>query len=172
MELTLCGVPIQGEPGRGYQLPATFEIPPLMFERHELEALVIGARMIEAWAGPGLAASARSALAKIRGAVPSALVGPLDDARVFAPSFGARRASDAFDIIHEALGAGRRLAIAYAREDGDASDRTIRPLGLYFWGKVWTLAAWCELRDDFRREAFAPPWRKRSMPYPVRNPEQ
>ena len=26
----------------------------------------------------------------------------------------------------------------------------MRPLGLYFWGKVWTLAAWCELRDDFR----------------------
>ena len=25
-----------------------------------------------------------------------------------------------------------------------------RPLGLWFWGKVWTLVAWCELRDDFR----------------------
>jgi predicted DNA-binding transcriptional regulator YafY len=26
----------------------------------------------------------------------------------------------------------------------------VRPLGLWFWGKVWTLVAWCELRDDFR----------------------
>ena len=26
----------------------------------------------------------------------------------------------------------------------------MRPLGLYFWGDVWTLAAWCELRQDFR----------------------
>ncbi|MCB1620427.1 MAG: WYL domain-containing protein [Thiothrix sp.] len=25
-----------------------------------------------------------------------------------------------------------------------------RPLGLFFWGNVWTLAAWCELRTDFR----------------------
>ena len=23
-------------------------------------------------------------------------------------------------------------------------------LGLWFWGRVWTLVAWCELRDDFR----------------------
>ncbi|MCG8558928.1 MAG: WYL domain-containing protein, partial [Hyphomicrobiales bacterium] len=28
--------------------------------------------------------------------------------------------------------------------------RTVRPLGLWFWGKVWTLVAWCELRNDFR----------------------
>jgi len=37
-----------------------------------------------------------------------------------------------------------------AAEAGGPSDRTIRPLGLYFWGRVWTLAAWCELRTGFR----------------------
>ena len=37
------------------------------------------------------------------------------------------------------------------RDAGDQhSERTVRPLGLNFWGKVWTLIAWCELRDDFR----------------------
>jgi len=34
--------------------------------------------------------------------------------------------------------------------DGEASRRLVRPLGLFFWGKVWTLAAWCELREAFR----------------------
>lgn len=28
--------------------------------------------------------------------------------------------------------------------------RTVRPLGCFFWGQVWTLAAWCEAREDFR----------------------
>ena len=28
--------------------------------------------------------------------------------------------------------------------------RDVGPLALYFWGPVWTLAAWCELRNDFR----------------------
>ena len=26
----------------------------------------------------------------------------------------------------------------------------VRPLGCFYWGKVWTLAAWCEQRNDFR----------------------
>jgi predicted DNA-binding transcriptional regulator YafY len=150
VELTLCGVPVCGEPGRGYTLPRAFDIPPLMFERHEIEALVLGARMVEAYAGPGLVASARSALVKIRGALPAALAGHVDDAPVFAPAFGHRPAPAAFDLVHEAIGANRRLAIRYQRPDGTDSERTIRPLGLYFWGKTWTLGAWCELRSDFR----------------------
>ncbi len=73
----------------------------------------------------------------------------MDDARVYALRFGP--GADHFDVVHEAIGARRRVVIDYAGEDGHATtDRTIRPLGLYFWGKVWTLAAWCELRDDFR----------------------
>jgi predicted DNA-binding transcriptional regulator YafY len=149
-ELTLCGVPIEGEPGRGYRLPKSFEIPPLMFERHEIEALVVGVRLVEAWCGPGLAASARSALARIRGAVPPDLIAGVDDARVYAPRFARGAGPRHFEIAHRAIAERRRLAIAYVNEDGTATARTIRPLGLYFWGKTWTLAAWCELRDDFR----------------------
>jgi predicted DNA-binding transcriptional regulator YafY len=149
-ELTLCGVPIEGEPGRGYRLPKTFEIPPLMFERHELEALVVGARLVEAWCGPGLAASARAALARIRGAVPAQLVTHVDESPIYALRLGGHAAQRHFEIVHRAIGERRRLRIEYADEEGRASSRTIRPLGLYFWGKVWTLAAWCELRADFR----------------------
>jgi predicted DNA-binding transcriptional regulator YafY len=150
VELTLCGVPIAGEAGRGYQLPASFEIPPLMFERHEIEALVTGARMVEAWAGPALAESARSALAKIRGAVPQALAAHLDDSRIFIGSFNERPGRDVFDHAHRAIGENCRMLIRYAAPDGPISDRTVRPLGLYFWRGVWTLAAWCELRTGFR----------------------
>jgi predicted DNA-binding transcriptional regulator YafY len=97
-----------------------------------------------------LAASARSALARIRGVVPPDLLGQVDDARVYAPRFGRDGARINFDVVHRAIGERRRLAIDYAGEDGAPTSRTIRPLGLYFWGKVWTLAAWCELRTDFR----------------------
>lgn len=34
--------------------------------------------------------------------------------------------------------------------NGRATERTVRPLGVFFWGRTWTLAAWCELRNDFR----------------------
>ncbi|HZX67877.1 MAG TPA: WYL domain-containing protein, partial [Candidatus Elarobacter sp.] len=65
--------------------------------------------------------------------------------------FGRDIAADNFDVVHHAIRQQRCLVMDYAGEDGAPTpDRTVRPLGLYFWGKVWTLAAWCELRDDFR----------------------
>ena len=54
------------------------------------------------------------------------------------------------DRIEAATDGRRLLKLSYAYEAGNATDRTVRPLGLWFWGKVWTLVAWCELRDDFR----------------------
>ncbi len=54
------------------------------------------------------------------------------------------------DTLERAVETKTRLALAYATEDGAATTRTVRPLGLWFWGKVWTLVAWCELRNDFR----------------------
>ena len=43
-----------------------------------------------------------------------------------------------------------RLILDYADAEGRRTSRPVRPLGLWFWGKVWTLIAWCELREDFR----------------------
>jgi predicted DNA-binding transcriptional regulator YafY len=149
-ELTLCGVPIEGEAGRGYRLPKTFEVPPLMFDRNEIEALVVGVRLVEAWCGPGLAASARSALARIRGAVPAALIERIDDSPVYAPRFARGAGPPHFEFVHQAIAESRRIELHYVSDDGTRSMRAIRPLGLYFWGKVWTVAAWCELRADFR----------------------
>ena len=37
-----------------------------------------------------------------------------------------------------------------ATKPGRGTVREVRPLGLWFWGKVWTLIAWCEMRGDFR----------------------
>ena len=54
------------------------------------------------------------------------------------------------DQLDVAIRERRRVHIVYDALDGEASERDLRPLGLYHWGKVWTLAAWCELRTDFR----------------------
>ncbi len=121
-----------------------------MFEPHEIEALVAGVRLVETWCGPGLAAAARSALIRIRAAVPAKLIAHLDDARVFAPRFARGSSPQHFEIAHRGIAESRRLTIEYEGEDGMVSGRTIRPLGLYFWGRFWTLAAWCEFRHDFR----------------------
>ncbi len=150
-DLIASGVPVDGEAGVGYLLRDGFDIPPLMFDRAELEALVVGARMVEAWGGSGLAAAATEALAKIGAVVPDPLRERMAQSKVFALGFampGELRLT--LDDITLAINEARVLTFDYVREDGEASSRTCRPLALYFWGKTWTLAAWCELRDDFR----------------------
>ncbi len=82
--------------------------------------------------------------------MPASLIERIDDSPVYAPRFARGAAPPHFELAHQALSASRRIVLDYARDDGSPSARTIRPLGLYYWGKVWTLAAWCELRDDFR----------------------
>ena len=64
-DLQLSGMPIMGEAGVGYTLRRDLDIPPLMFDREEIAALVFGARMVEAWGGTELTEAANRALRKI-----------------------------------------------------------------------------------------------------------
>ena len=61
-----------------------------------------------------------------------------------------RKTLEALQTTREAVHARRKLQISYRDGARTASARTVRPLGNFFWGNVWTLAAWCELRQDFR----------------------
>lgn len=150
-DLLASGVPIDGEAGVGYRIRPGFDLPPLMFSFNEIDALVTGARFVESWGGPGLAQGARSALAKIAAALPADKRVALESARLFAPGFFID------PLPGERLEAARRamsercvLQLAYRDADGRTSTRRVRPLGLFFWGEAWSLAAWCELREDFR----------------------
>ncbi len=151
-DLIGSGVPIEGEAGVGYIMRAGYDLPPLMFTRDEIVALVAGARMIRAWGGAAMAQAAEEALVKIGAVLPEAERARAGAVQVHA--FTMPQMDDAtrarLDEIERATEARMRLRIAYADEAGVATDRAVRPLGLWFWGKVWTLVAWCELRADFR----------------------
>ena len=151
-DLIGTGVPIDGEAGLGYIMREGYDVPPLMFTRSEIVALTAGARLIRAWGGTAMAEAAEEALVKIRAVLP-------EDARQNAAKVQVHAfqmpvldqdTRKRLDLLEAAIEAQTRLDIAYVTEDGTLSNRTIRPLGLWFWGKVWTLVAWCELRDDFR----------------------
>jgi predicted DNA-binding transcriptional regulator YafY len=148
-DLVLSGTPIDGEPGVGYRLRPGYDLPPLMFDRDEIEALVLGARIVRTHGDARLAQASESILAKVAAVVPKSLQAALDDTRLYAPPAQAR-VSHALTAIRDALVARRKLRLSYQDGSGRASERTVRPLGAFFWGKVWTLAAWCELREDFR----------------------
>ncbi len=150
-DLTLSGVPVEGEAGVGYTIREGYDLPPLMFTKEEIAALVIGARMVGAWGGAAHGKGAETALLKIESALPRALRAALRETKLFSPSFPvARELKVRLDEMHAAISGCNRVAIRYVDEKGDTTRRTLRPLGLFYWGKVWTLTAWCELRNDFR----------------------
>lgn len=152
-DLQLSGVPIEGEAGVGYMLRKGSDIPPLMFNANELEALVVGSRFVRAFAGSRLAESAQTALLKIEAVLPPDLREQAGTTRIFAPVWRDQHREDfatLIDQLHAAIVGNQVLRLDYRDESGQASTREIEPLCLSFWGGKWTLGAWCRLRGDFR----------------------
>jgi predicted DNA-binding transcriptional regulator YafY len=150
-DLVASGVPIQGEAGIGYRLERGFDLPPLMFTEAESEAIVLGARLVEAVADPELSRAAQDVLAKVRSVVPARVLTHLDETRLYGLFFGVHApVSAALTLLRQALRRSRKIRFAYADAKGQPSARKVRPLGLSFVGNAWLLTAWCELREGFR----------------------
>lgn len=150
-DLNASGVPIRGEAGVGYAISSGYDLPPLMFTVEEIEALVLGARMVESWCGDDLASAARDVLAKVDQVLPRRLADRLAGTALFVPDFGwTVPGSEQLAELRTALREERRVRISYVDAKGETSERVIRPLGIFFWGATATLGAWCELRSDFR----------------------
>ena len=145
------GVPIEGEAGVGYRLGSGFELPPLMFTPDEAKALVASVRMAQAWQDPALAQAAEVALGKILSVLPSAARVAAQCMAIYAPPMGLEPAVQAtLQTLREAAQLRQKLHVHYHDADDQLSQRILRPLGCFYWGKVWTLGAWCETRNDFR----------------------
>ncbi len=166
-DLSLSGIPIIAEAGLGYRLMEGFRLPPLMFDEEELEALLLGIRMVGVWSDPLLANAAERAVARIEAVLPERLLPELSRNSILVPPFGPEAAvGDALHLLRQAIRNQSKVRFHYQRADGQKSTRTVWPLGLAYWGRTWTLVAWCELRDSFRH------FRLDRMDHPVESGER
>ena len=150
-DLMASGVPIRGEAGVGYAIESGYDLPPLMFTVDEIEALVLGARMVESWCGEDLASAARDVLGKVDQVLPKRLADKLAGTALFVPNFGwTLPGSEFLADLRIAMREDRVIRIGYTDAKASMTDRTIRPLGIFFWGATASLGAWCELREAFR----------------------
>lgn len=150
-DLIESGVPIEGEAGVGYRLQKGFELKPMTFTVEELQALVLGARLVEAWADKDMGVAVRGAMSKVEAVLPE----PLQVAMLRTALFGPpnQRRSDAnaqLPRLRRALANEQWLRLRYCDAKGNETERSIVPLGLYFWGPSWLLAAYCWLRNGYR----------------------
>jgi predicted DNA-binding transcriptional regulator YafY len=139
-DLQANGAPIDGERGVGYLLRDEFFLPPLALTSLEHDALRWGVALAAAHGDEALAGAAQELLVKLG----------VDGAPFHAPPSLTKAQRATLKTAREALAQSRRLTIGYCDDAGEATVRTLRPLSLEHWGKVWTLTAWCEKRGDFR----------------------
>jgi predicted DNA-binding transcriptional regulator YafY len=144
-------VPVRGEAGVGYVLEGGFDLPPLMLTPDEIEAAVLGAQWVSARGDPALSRAAQDLMAKIAAAVPERLRPFVLEPATLAP-VSDRRVADGFDTARARawIHAGRKVALRYRDEQGRETERTVWPVTLGYLETVRILAAWCELRQDFR----------------------
>jgi predicted DNA-binding transcriptional regulator YafY len=144
------GVPIDGEAGVGYRLRKGFELRPMTFTVDEIEALVFGARLVQAWADPELGLAVRSAMTKIENVLPEPLQESMLKTALFGPPYRSRQSEGPLRQLRQAIGNDSWAWLQYVDGANAETERTVIPLGLYFWGRQWLLAAYCWLRSDYR----------------------
>jgi predicted DNA-binding transcriptional regulator YafY len=145
------GVPIEGEAGVGYRLGSGFELPPLMFTQEEASALVVSLRMAQVWLDPKLALAAEVSLSKIMSILPMSARAAAETSPLYVPTIKLDTVTQQnLQTLREATQKRQKVTLNYRDLAEKTSRRIVRPLGCFFWGKVWTLGAWCETRKDFR----------------------
>jgi predicted DNA-binding transcriptional regulator YafY len=146
------GALIDGAAGLGYTLAEDPALPPQMFTRLEVEALVLGLAEVRLAGDAALAKAADMALAKITATLPERVQRQAIHATHQAYRYERRPpAPPHLALVREAAWDERALDITYAARDGDITRRRILPLSVVFLDRTLMCLAFCTLRQDYRR---------------------
>ncbi len=149
-DLSVSGIPIYGTKGIGYQLHEDYALPPLNLNETEIDALVLGIKMVSTWTGDSLSEAARSLSYKIESVLPEHVRNEYSPI-VYAPDLSIRKNErEIWGQCYEAIKKQYILQIQYKTPDGNLTERKVIPLGLFYWGGKWTLGSWCSLRKSYR----------------------
>jgi predicted DNA-binding transcriptional regulator YafY len=150
-DLITDGVPIRGEAGVGYVLGEGYDLPPLMFNADELEAVMLGLRWVMRKGDADLRRAAMDSVAKVGAVLPAQLKPLLFDSSLIVPPT-AWHFEDKVNVaaLRQAIRDQRKVKIDYVAEQGDASSRTIWPIAIAYFEAQRLVIGWCELRQDFR----------------------
>ncbi len=149
--LSASGVPIEGERGVGYMITQAISLPPLTLTASELEALNLGLAIVGQAADDTLKIAAETLADKIDAVLPAQTIAEAE-AWKFAvyPFADPTRNLTHMPLLRSAIKARQKVRLTYTSRENAVTSRVIRPLHMEYWGRVWTLTSWCELREGFR----------------------
>lgn len=152
-DLMASGVPIDGEAGVGYRLHRGYQVPPMMFDQDEIQALIFGAQVTKRWGDHEMAAAAERILDKVDAVLPENLRPELSSRTLVVPEMAGYQSEETtlmLGAVRDAINERKRLYLSYSDVHGDPTERIVWPLTLVYWGYSWAVGAWCELRQGFR----------------------
>lgn len=154
--LRAAGALIDGEAGAGYTLTEDPALPPQMFTRLEVEALVLGLAEVAQSGDALLAKAATEAQGKIIATLPDRVQRQAIHAVSRSYRFERRTpAPPHLHLLREAAWEERAVDIIYRDTNGHQTARRIWPLGTVFLDREVQVLAFCCLRQDFRRFKIA-----------------
>ena len=150
--LRAAGALIDGEAGTGYTLTEDPALPPQMFTRLEVEALILGLAEVTQSGDAMLAKAAAGAQAKIIATLPDRV--QRQAIHAVSRSYRYERRNPApphLHLLREAAWEERAVDLVYRDNSGQVTTRRIWPLGTVFLDREVQCLAFCCLRQDFRR---------------------
>ncbi len=137
-------VPVEGEVGVGYVMQEGYDLPPLNFGRDEIEAIAVGLSLLSRTGDKTLQNAARRVLSKID-------TTNVQSGTLSVSDWGISEVDpETIDVLRTAVREERKLDLTYLDLAGAATQRTVLPLSITYYVEVAVLAAWCDLRSDFR----------------------
>jgi predicted DNA-binding transcriptional regulator YafY len=143
------GAAIDGEAGIGFILRPGFVLPPLMFTDEEIEALVLGLRWVAQRSDETFERAATDALAKIAAVLPDDMRDSIENIGLLAGPDDEAEPVD-LALVRAAIRDEHKLVLHYVDRDGDETQRVIWPIAIGFFKRAQVIAAWCEMRTDYR----------------------
>jgi len=151
LALQAMSVPILGEAGIGYVLRAGYDLPPLTFTPEEVEAIEVGLSLIGRTGDSDLFAAAARVNRKIAAVIDRREETSTETSPLHVSRWNAVPPSRvAYRVLRQAIREERKLRLSYEDAAANLSERTIWPIALVYYVDTVILAAWCELREDFR----------------------
>lgn len=144
------GAEIEGCAGIGYILKSDVHVPPLMFEKNEVDALILGLNWVMQNTDAELNIAAKNAIAKIHSMLPEHLANEIENHSLLIPPGNNPASHRYLSELRKAITRRNKITIIYTDKTGALTSRTIWPVALGFFDSARVLAGWCELRQSFR----------------------
>lgn len=150
-----AGVPIGGDAGEGYFVVEGYHLPPVVFNKEEASAILMGAKFIEQSADLTTIEHYEEAMFKIKAVLKysdKTFLDNLENRIAIRPGpVGTRTPDSHLSEIQIAIASNRLISMTYYSQYNDATtQREVEPLGMVYYSSRWHLIAFCRLRQDLR----------------------